>query len=271
MISENSLKEMLLSLSNTIHNNFQNMLQQFKQDIQGVGDRVSHIENKMDEFAGVFNELVDSHNDREDDIIWIKSKLADLEDRSRRNNIKIRGIPETISQDELMQYVLDLFHELLPEASPLQLSIDRIHRIPKPSHLPDSLPRVTLLRIHFFSTKEQIMKAVRSTSLSTRFSKLQLYADLSQVTLALRRKLLPVTKSLRSHSITYKWGFPLKLIISKDDTTYTITSLEQGMALLNQWDIQPQAITPRKTKNIPDKSNNDELLSARKRKSHLFK
>lgn len=52
----------------------------------------------MGEFASHFNELVDVHSEHEEDVEWIKAKLADLEDRSRWNNLKIRGIPETSSQ-----------------------------------------------------------------------------------------------------------------------------------------------------------------------------
>lgn len=59
-----------------------------------VSNKVMHI----DEFASTFNDLIDSHNAHEDDITWVKiAKIADLEDRSRRNNVQIRGIPNQSS------------------------------------------------------------------------------------------------------------------------------------------------------------------------------
>lgn len=48
-----------------------------------MGKRVHHVENKVGEFAVAHNELVDAHNEAEDALTAIKSKLADLEDRSR--------------------------------------------------------------------------------------------------------------------------------------------------------------------------------------------
>lgn len=48
-----------------------------------------------------FNELVDAHNERDDEISWLKAKVADLEDRSRWNNVKIRGIPESVTAPDL--------------------------------------------------------------------------------------------------------------------------------------------------------------------------
>lgn len=50
----------------------------------------------MVEFASTFNDLVVAHNEREDDLAWIKSKLADLEDLSWRSNVEIKVFPETV-------------------------------------------------------------------------------------------------------------------------------------------------------------------------------
>lgn len=48
---------------------------------------------------------IDAHDDHVADHKWIKVKLADIEDRSLRNNIKILGIPETVQANELSSYV----------------------------------------------------------------------------------------------------------------------------------------------------------------------
>lgn len=61
-----------------------------------------------------------------------------------------------------MQYTKDLFHPQVPEISTLELTIDRIHPIPKPSFLADEVPRDVIMRGHFFSTKEQILRKSRS-------------------------------------------------------------------------------------------------------------
>lgn len=66
----------------------------------------------------------------------MKDKLADMEDRSRRNNIKLRGIPETVSKPELLPYVTDLYKLLLPEEQVAHLLVETIHRIVKPKQLP---------------------------------------------------------------------------------------------------------------------------------------
>lgn len=55
---------------------------------------MDHIESKMGEFASTINNLVDAQEWDEDEMEGIKAKMADMEDRRRRNNLKIRGVPE---------------------------------------------------------------------------------------------------------------------------------------------------------------------------------
>lgn len=49
----------------------------------------------MGEYASSYNSLVDAHNDQSEEVAWLKAKVTDLEHRSHRNNVKLRGIPES--------------------------------------------------------------------------------------------------------------------------------------------------------------------------------
>lgn len=60
--------------------------------IEQVEERADQLERKM-EYVLAYNELVDSHSAHSADLSWIKDKLADLEDRSRRNNLKLGAYP----------------------------------------------------------------------------------------------------------------------------------------------------------------------------------
>lgn len=99
--------------------------------------------------------MVDVHEAHSEDIMWLKNKVADLEDRFRRNNIKISGVSDDIPQDQLMQYAHTLFYVLFPSLTPMDLLIDRIHRLSKPSFLPQEVPRDVLLRIQFSIPKKR--------------------------------------------------------------------------------------------------------------------
>lgn len=130
------LKEMLLTLHNSCHADIHTLMKQFTREIYSLGDRVPTIKESMGEMTTTINDLVEANDKNIEEHAWLKAKIADLEDRTRRNNLKLRDIPEVIQPPDLKKYVTDLFPILLPEAPAIELTIDRIHRIPKPTFLP---------------------------------------------------------------------------------------------------------------------------------------
>lgn len=81
--------------------------------------------------------------------------------------------------------------------------------------LPNSLkapPRDVIIKFHFYRTKEWLLQAARDhQDLSFQGNPLQLFADLSPVTIAKRRNLKPYLQILQAQDIRYRWGFPFKL------------------------------------------------------------
>ena len=65
------------------------------------------------------------------------------------------------------------------------------------------------------------------------YANLQFYADLSQFTLQKCRNLNMITKALRNHNLRYKWGFPTKLIDTKEGVEYVMDYITKGLALLH--------------------------------------
>lgn len=119
-----------------------------------MGERVSQIEDKMGKYADFFYTLLDTNAVHEDDLQWLKAKVPDLVVRSH-SNIKICGIPESVQLAKLTHYVQDLFKSVAPSPMPEDLTIYRIHRIPKPAYLPQAVPHDVLLRILFFRLRKR--------------------------------------------------------------------------------------------------------------------
>lgn len=102
---DTTLKDTLVSLHGSFHRDILSFISQIKSDVAAIGDRIRHVKNEIGEFATAHNELVDAHNDVEEKIKNLKLKLADLEDMFRRNNVKFRGIPETVPPADLRPYI----------------------------------------------------------------------------------------------------------------------------------------------------------------------
>lgn len=57
------------------------------------------------------------------------------------------------------------------------------------------------------------------------------------------KKLQSVGKLLRNHCIEYRWGFPAKLLITKEYNSFTVSSVEEGLHLAKKWSLLPPAGT----------------------------
>lgn len=213
----------------------------------------------MSDFAKSHNSLINSHSALKDEVARLSAKVLDLEDRSRRNNIHIRGILECVQPDSLRPLLTDLMALTLPNCSQLDFTIDRIHRIPKPKNIPSQALRDTIACIHFYHVKDDLLRALcRLPDLPAKFSQLSIYSDLSAATMLRRKEFSPYTKILRDHNIQYRWGFPVKVIIYKNGTPYVCSEPAAMKNVLQQWRLfttptnspphkratKPQAITP---------------------------
>lgn len=198
--------------------------------VQTIGNRVDHVEQNMEEYTSSFNTLVNAHTAQGEELAWLKDKVADLEDRSRRNNIKIGDVPEAIPATQLLQYTQILFSTLVPILTAQDLIVDRIHRIPKSFFLPAETSRDVLLRVHFYHVKEQILIASHSPeNIHPQYATLELLPDLFRHTLQRRCNLATVTKALQNHKVSHEWNNPAKLSITHNGTTALISALEEGI------------------------------------------
>ncbi|CAH2277059.1 Hypothetical predicted protein [Pelobates cultripes] len=69
------------------------------------------------------------------------------------------------------------------------------------------------------------------------YAAIKMFSDLSAATLRQRKTFQRVTETLRANHILYRWGFPVRLIASRNGTTTTIHTVEEGLDLLRQWNL----------------------------------
>ncbi|CAH2295602.1 Hypothetical predicted protein [Pelobates cultripes] len=150
-------------------------------------------------------------------LLTLRRQVEDLENRSRRQNIRIRGLPEP-DTSPLPDTARALFKHILGHNCPEEIQFDRIHRALGPPRQ-DGKPRDVLCCLHAYSLKEALMSATRGMD-KIMFQGLEvaLFQDLSGLTLDARRALRPITAALREKHVPYRWGFPFSLQIKHGNT-----------------------------------------------------
>lgn len=201
------------------------------QEIASIRDRTDILEAKHDELGLAHNDLRKDYETLADSLSFMQAHVEDLDNRNRHNNIRVRGIPESVT--DLNQAITKLFHSLVPDKLLSDFACDRLHRALWPKPTPDKPPRDVIMCIKDFVTKEDIMRASRnSPSIELDGVRLQIYPDISPATLDRRRRMKEVTSILQTARIKYWWGFPFTLSIMHNSTTYTVYNVIEGKDLL---------------------------------------
>lgn len=138
--------------------------------------------------------------------------MEDLDNRGRRRNLRVRGIPETVEGPQLQAAVWGIFNTLLGRPPDALVEMERCHRALRPRGRDTDPPRDAVCCLVSFTQKEDILCLARNHAhLAYEGARIQLFQDLSAITLQHRRDLCPLLKVLRDRRIPYRWKFPFCL------------------------------------------------------------
>lgn len=182
-------------------------------EVRAVTARVVEVEKTTAQQSAVLrhvNRKVDSNTLHLRDL---HRQVEDLENRSRRHNLRIRGLPESVENDKLTPTVTGIFNNLLGRPPMSAVKMERIHRALRPKGKANDPPRDVICCLCDFQLKEDILRnaKLRSKCMYEDIT-IQIYQDLSQITLQHRRDLRPLLEALRNKSIIYRWKFPFGLL-----------------------------------------------------------
>ncbi|CAH2284102.1 Hypothetical predicted protein [Pelobates cultripes] len=207
----------LLVLTTTIQDALRAEMAGIRTEVASQGNRLQELEHSHAAQTARLATTDTALTRQGDLLLQLRRLVEDLDNRGRRCNIRVRGLPETEGEEDIEETLTALFRLIVPGDA--QLDIRGLNIPECRSHLLRVLrrkregPRDIICCIHSFSTKDAIMKAARSRpTWDFRGAQISLFNDLSSVTLEARRALRPITTLLRDHNIPYKWGFPFALL-----------------------------------------------------------
>ncbi|CAN2390698.1 hypothetical protein PRIEUP_LOCUS735, partial [Pristimantis euphronides] len=198
-----------------------------KHEIQIIGQRLSAVEqhnsqliNQLETYRAVINAQIEQ-------ITNILTHTDDLENRHRRNNLHIRGVPEDIDHLSLEKWAVKFFGVLLHRPPDRPVLIDRMHRSSGLYKGDMGRPRDVICCMHYYKEKEAIIRAAWRENLQTSQSfPIKVLSDLSKRTLNLRRALKPLLLELKNRNIPYRWGYPFQFSVRRDGKTVFFKQIE---------------------------------------------
>lgn len=155
-----------------------------REDIRDLGHRVEKVENDRDVMIHAVADVQDAIKNHEDVLNSYRDQLDDYENRGKRQNIRIKGLPESVQSPELIPTVQKLFCQILGDSAPETIEIDRAHRTPPQNAQKVATPRDVVCKVHRYAVKASIMRMARSKpEIVFDGINLALYLDISRQTL----------------------------------------------------------------------------------------
>ncbi|CAH2225287.1 Hypothetical predicted protein [Pelobates cultripes] len=221
-LTKEDLRQLLSDIKANMATEFDRHLTPIREGLIDLTHRTSTIEEQLDLTVTRTTATENAITALQEQLRQLEEAQEDLNNRSCRNNVRIRGIPETVTIEALGPTLRELFCGLLPEATPAELLLDRVHRALRAPMPNATQPRDVIIRVHYFHIKEALMQAARNTPLQIEGHQISFYQDLAPSTLRKRRELRPLTQELTRQHIRYSWGHPFKLQVRKNNRTYTL-------------------------------------------------
>lgn len=151
----------------------------------------------------------------------LQEKVDDLENRGRRCNLRLLGIPEDLEQRNPTRFIAGLLHAVLGGPNGLEKPpiLDRAHRAAgRPTE--GGRPRPFIICVHYYHENEQIQRLAREKGrLEYQGKQIFIFPDYSADLNKRRAAFNEVKKMLREKGVRYRLFYPAKLQVSFNGET----------------------------------------------------
>ncbi|KAK6491730.1 hypothetical protein HHUSO_G3877 [Huso huso] len=218
------IKQMLQSLIES-QQKLQENITGIEKRVTGTEDRISKLEDNVFRLENQVKELSSEATKNE--------KMQDLENCSKRNNIRIIGVTEGNNCSEYVRRLLCelLGVDVLEKERPLEN--ERAHRSLAPKPRDWERPRPLIVRLLRFQDRQKILDLARSQLPKKMLGKLiSIYPDFSAELQAKRRKYTPIRKLLREKNVRYGLIYPATLKVTYGNRSVLLKTVEEANAFI---------------------------------------
>ncbi|KAK7898842.1 hypothetical protein WMY93_019695 [Mugilogobius chulae] len=134
----------------------------------------------------------------------LQAKVTDLESRSRRNNVRIFGLPEGVEENSVPRFIESFLTEQLQLPGGSDLKIQRAHRSLTNKPPPEAPPRAIIVNFLEYSTKEMILREAWKKKIQMGSKTVYFDHDYPPEIVARRKEYTGIKKILKEKGIRFQ-------------------------------------------------------------------
>lgn len=142
----------------TCHINIQTSLTKIKLSLSILAKQVDEMETRVGTNEDNLRDTCTPIEKMEKEFVFLKDKADDLENRSRRSNIKIINVPEKSEGNDMVGYLEHLIPQLLGNDNfVLPITLERAHHLGRPS----DWIRAIIAKFLNYREKDKVLRLAR--------------------------------------------------------------------------------------------------------------
>ncbi|KAJ1202679.1 hypothetical protein NDU88_006476 [Pleurodeles waltl] len=192
-------------------------------EIAGFQSQISRLDQRMTTVEA----QAASWTNRDQELLHLHNRLTDLEDRSRRNNIRLLGIPEGTEGADIPSYLRDMLPKLTDTTFDPPLEFQRAHRLSPKRQDGKGRPRPIIACMLRHGQARQLLQTARTQGpLRLDTLEVRLSADFSRETAERRRAFLSLRPRLLHLNVKFGLFEPARMWITKNRESRTFYDRE---------------------------------------------
>ncbi|GAA6067234.1 uncharacterized protein LOC113648637 [Tachysurus ichikawai] len=161
--------------------------------------------------------------------ISLLDRVEDLENRSRRANLRIVNVPEgSENGHDPVTFIAEMLLEMTgTEVFDKPPALERAHRSPGQKPVDGRKPRPFVVCFHRFQEKEQLLRWSRRHEAKYKGNPIRIYPDLSAILSRRRASYNGIKQSLYQKNIRFQLLYPARLRVTFNEETFIFNTPEE--------------------------------------------
>lgn len=216
-------------------NRLETSVGEIKQQMEKLNERLTTVEHRVSnaEDRSIRHERALGYLLRRE--ARLTAKQDDMENRLRRNNIRVYGIPEEAEGKEMVPFMVEFFRTTLTLKDDVEIKLERAHRAIAPKPKTKASTRSIIVRFLDFSVKQAVLQqAWKQRDITFQGQKVYFDQDYSPDVQRKRKKVREVIKRLREKNIKAQSAYPAQLKVFLDTGVKVFPSLLEAQSFLKE-------------------------------------
>uniref|UniRef100_H3AL51 L1 transposable element RRM domain-containing protein n=1 Tax=Latimeria chalumnae TaxID=7897 RepID=H3AL51_LATCH len=200
-----------------------------------LGARIVEAENRISKIEDDETGVKKKVKKMEQQLSTALDRIEDLENRSRRNNLRILGFLEGAEEGNPVKFLQGALPDLLDLDAGQSLEIEWAHQTLGPRPVPEQHPRAFIVKFLRYPTRDLLLRAAKNLSqLKWRDHRIFIFSDWSRELQLKRQQFWEIRRMLREKNIKYGLFYPAILKITHNGETQSFTDLMEVKKYLAQ-------------------------------------